>query len=74
MSRLPNSERAVLDVRKLEEYCLSPEHPRGRHKARVFRDALGIRQAEADWLRSAILAGLGTDAAESGADAFGVRW
>jgi hypothetical protein len=24
-----------IDIRKLEDYCLDPSHPRGRHKARV---------------------------------------
>src|ERR1700736_2597608 len=35
-TRLPHSDKAVLDIRKTEDYCLSPSHPRGRHKARVF--------------------------------------
>ena len=34
--RLPNGERAVIDIRKLQEYCLNSQHPRGRNKARVF--------------------------------------
>jgi hypothetical protein len=38
--RLPNAERAVVDVRKLREYCLNAEHPRGQHKARVFKSAV----------------------------------
>jgi hypothetical protein len=29
--------RAIADVRKLAGYSLNPSHPRGRHKARVFR-------------------------------------
>ncbi len=29
MTILANAERAVLDLRKLADYCLSPEHPRG---------------------------------------------
>src|SRR5688500_9534564 len=36
MGRMPNGERAIVDLRKLEDYCLSPLHVRGRHKARVF--------------------------------------
>lgn len=27
---------------KLTGYCLNPEHPRGKHKARVFASALGF--------------------------------
>jgi hypothetical protein len=45
MARLPNSERAILDIRKIEDYCLNPEHPRGRHKARLFVSAHFTAQA-----------------------------
>jgi hypothetical protein len=41
--KLPNGERAVVDIRKLRDYCLSAKHRRGRHKARVFEAALGQR-------------------------------
>ncbi|MGH7818267.1 MAG: DUF6883 domain-containing protein [Candidatus Binatia bacterium] len=41
--RIPNADRAVVDPRKLRDYCLSPIHPRGRHKARVFAAAVGLR-------------------------------
>ena len=34
--KLPSGARAVVDVAKLCDYCLSPDHPRGRHKARGF--------------------------------------
>jgi len=34
--RLPGGDAAVVDLRKLTEYCLNPDHPRGKHKARVF--------------------------------------
>jgi len=52
---LPNGERAIVDIRKLQGYCLDPQHPRGRNKARVFA-SVGIRRADADELRSALLA------------------
>lgn len=55
MARLPNSDRLVLELRKIEGYCLNPAHPRGRHKARVFREALGLNQADAQWLRTTLL-------------------
>jgi hypothetical protein len=38
-TQLPYGDRAILDIRKIEGYCLDPAHPRGRHKARVFGDA-----------------------------------
>jgi len=53
--KLPNGEHAVVDVQKLRVYCLNPQHPRGRNKARVFA-AVGIRQEDADDLRAALLA------------------
>ncbi len=40
--KLPNGERAVVDIIKLQDYCLNPAHPRGQHKARVFAAALGL--------------------------------
>ena len=58
MNRLPNCDNAILDIRKLKDYCLDADHPRGRHKARVFREALGIGKPEAEWLRDVILAAL----------------
>lgn len=74
MAELPGRERAIIEARKLAGYALDPGHPRGRHKARVFRAALGIGPAEADWLRDAILAGLaGAEAVVDGADSHGTR-
>ena len=52
--KLPNGKRAIVETRKLQEYCLNTAHPRGRNKARVFA-SVGIRQAEAEELREAIL-------------------
>lgn len=75
MARLPNSERATLDIRKIEDYCLNPQHPRGRHKARVFQDALGIGRADAQWLRETLLkAAVEAEATEWASDEFGRRW
>jgi len=50
--RLPNGERAIVDLRKLRDYCLNPDSPRGRHKARVFRAALGLTAADAPKLQA----------------------
>lgn len=41
MSRLPQADDAVIPQEKLR-YCLDLGHPTGRHKARVFRSALGL--------------------------------
>jgi Domain of unknown function (DUF4926)/Domain of unknown function (DUF6883) len=60
-ARLPHGDEAILDIRKIENYCLSPSHPRGRHKARVFRETLDLQHGDAAWLRDVLL-----DAARSG--------
>jgi len=72
---LPHAEVAICDVRKLTHYCLDPTHPRGRHKARVFRQALGITAADADWLRQTLLdAAAAVEATGTAAGAFGRQW
>ena len=53
--KLPNGARAIVGIRKLREYCLNPQHPRGRNKARVFA-SVGIRDADAEELRTALVA------------------
>jgi hypothetical protein len=58
--KLPNGELAIVDIEKLQDYCLNLQHPRGRHKARVFA-AAGIDSQDAEELRAALL-----DAAISG--------
>lgn len=75
MAQIPNAADGMLDVRKLEKYCLDPLHPPGKHKARVFREALGIVQSDCVWLREVLLDALGQDDAEEvGGDVFGSRW
>jgi hypothetical protein len=53
--KLPNSEKAVVELNKLRDYSLNPEHESGRHKATVFRAALGLTLVNADWLRVEVL-------------------
>jgi hypothetical protein len=52
---LPHAERAELEVRKLRDYCLNPEHWEGKHKARLFAAALGIMIDDAPDLRAVLL-------------------
>ncbi|KHE91343.1 MAG: hypothetical protein K8F52_10460 [Candidatus Scalindua rubra] len=40
--KIPNAEYAVVDIRKLCDYCLSSIHDEGKHKARLFKSTLGI--------------------------------
>lgn len=75
VTHLPHGDRAILDIRKLEDYCLSPSHPRGRHKAWVFGQALGLQQSDAAWLRDALLEAAAGGFAEPVAnDAWGTHW
>ena len=52
---IPNSENAIVDIRKLRYYCLSPEHEDGKHKARLFSSILGITADHAEALRQILL-------------------
>ncbi len=73
--KLPNGDRAVVDIRKLREYCLSPDHPRGRHKARVFAAALGLGPGDAESLRGELLQAADEGEARLGeADRYGQRY
>lgn len=56
-------------------YCLSPVHPVGKHKAAVFRAALGLTAADAHVLRGRILrAAVDGQAVFDCADEFGDRY
>lgn len=52
---LPNASRAVVDIEKITLYCLNPEHPRGKHKARKFAAALGISLHNANLLYETVV-------------------
>ncbi|MBE9078457.1 hypothetical protein IQ241_14320 [Romeria aff. gracilis LEGE 07310] len=52
--KLPNGEAAVIPMEKLTGYCLNPNHPSGKHKARVFASALGITAENAGDLQELI--------------------
>jgi hypothetical protein len=73
--KLPNGDYAVVEIEKLRDYCLSPDHPRGRHKARVFKSVLGLTTDEAEILREALLHAARTEAATEGLqDQYGQRY
>lgn len=75
MTHLPNGQNAIVDLAKLREYCLNPNHLRGRHKARVFRASLGIGPEDAELLRSWLLdAARDEPTVQAGADEFGRRF
>jgi hypothetical protein len=73
--RLPGGDRAIVDRDKLTGYCLNPEHPRGKHKARVFATVLGFTRDHADQLRGALLTAAATlDAKPVLSDRYGDRY
>ncbi len=55
---LPNYQQAEIPRNKLVGYLLDPLHSEGRHKARVFKSALGFEQSSCDELAEAIVAEL----------------
>ena len=72
---LPNAENAVVDIRKLRDYCLNPEHDDGKHKARLFSSILGITVENAEELRQIILKVVKTQEVRLGRrDEFGQRY
>ena len=73
--RLPNAERAVVDITKVRDYSLNPAHPEGKHKARVFAALLGYTSADAERLRELILdAALTHEATQGIKDEHGTRY
>ena len=73
--KLPNAERAVVDIAKLRDYCLSRSHPRGRHKARMFASRLGFTEQDAALLlRSLMDAAVQGEAIPGEHDAYGRRY
>lgn len=73
--KMPGGDAAIVDPEKLTGYCLNPEHPRGKHKARVFATVLGFTAENAADLRAALLAAAAAlDAQRATSDRFGDRY
>ena len=71
--KLPAGTEAIVDLEKLAGYCLNLDHPRGKHKARVFAGVLGFTAEHAGQLREA-LAAASADAQPAASDRFGDRY
>lgn len=72
---IPNAENAVIDIRKLRDYCLNLEHDDGKHKARLFLSILGMRADDAEELRQILFKVVKTHEAQLGKqDDFGQRY
>ena len=73
--KLPEGERAIVDLAKLRDYCLNPFHPRGRHQSRVFEPALRLVAADAEHLRRELLRAAREEEATPGdTDDYGHRY
>jgi uncharacterized protein DUF6883 len=73
--RLPSGEQAIIDRRKIADYCLSTEHEDGQHKAHVFASVLGLSAADVDELVAALRnATLNHDATLAKLDEYGQRY
>lgn len=72
---IPNLEKAVVDIRKLRDYCLNPNHDDGKHKARLFLSTLEMTADHAEELRQILLTVVKTHEARLGRkDEFGQRY
>ncbi|MFY9259059.1 MAG: DUF6883 domain-containing protein [Gallionella sp.] len=62
-------------IAKLRDYCLSTQHPEGRHKARVFLAVLGMKASDAYILRELLLVAAGVgDVSVMNEDEYGCRY
>ncbi|MEG3932338.1 hypothetical protein QT990_13985 [Microcoleus sp. T3_B1] len=72
---IPNAKNAVVDIRKLRDYCLNPEHDDGKHKARLFSSILGMTPDNAEELRQNLVEVIQTHEVQLGRrDGFGQRY
>ena len=73
--KLPNANHAVVDIRKLRDYCLNPMHDEGKHKARLFEAALGMTANDSEKLRETLLREIKACEAQLGrSDEYGQRY
>ena len=73
--KIPNADKAVVDIAKLPRLLPSAEHLRGRHKARVFAASLGLTADNADELQAALLrAVIAEEAMATDQDEYGQRY
>lgn len=75
MHIIPNAHRAIIDTHKLSGYVLNPQHPQGKHKARVFEAVLGLTKADTNTLHDALqIAVQSREALVTESDSYGVRY
>ena len=73
--KLPNGDRAIIDRRKITDYCLSLDHDDGSHKARLFQALVGLNQDNSTLLLDALQGAAATgDAATGNVGEYGHRY
>jgi hypothetical protein len=70
----PDFSTGVIDISKLRDYCLNPDHPLGKHKARRFHQTLRLTRHDANWLKQQIIDGSkNTSPVATKTDPYGTR-
>ncbi|HST54240.1 MAG TPA: hypothetical protein VLJ61_19695 [Pyrinomonadaceae bacterium] len=73
--KLPDADRAFIDIKKLRDYSLNPNHPKGKHKARVFLEKLEFDANDAERLLKLIMEAILTgEATEQQPTSYGRRF
>ncbi|MEX2139996.1 MAG: DUF6883 domain-containing protein [Pirellulales bacterium] len=73
--KLPNGHQAFIDLKKIDEYCLSDSHDDGKHKSYLFNLLLGIGPGNSSLLVDALRdAAANTDAQMGKNDTYGQRF
>ncbi|HEY8454838.1 MAG TPA: hypothetical protein VIL34_04550 [Actinopolymorphaceae bacterium] len=71
----PDFDNAEFDDRKLTEYALNPNHPKGKHKYRVINSATGLGPDDAQDVKRQILEKVKDGELVKGkVDQYGTRW
>lgn len=72
---LPNANKVIVDIKKLEGYCLNTSHPRGKHKAKVFKSVLELTTNDAKLLSTKLKEVVSeVDSSFLSEDDFGIRY
>ena len=53
--KIPNAECAIVEIRKLRDYCLNSQHRKEKDKARLFAALLGMSANDAEEFRNVLL-------------------
>lgn len=73
--RVPNADRAFIDISKLRDYALNPTHRVGGHKARLFASLFAMTSKDTAALQHILLNVIRTEEATLGdLDEYGQRY